>query len=244
MLPESCLDGTHAGQGYTEICPVCGRNVYDEPIQGRRGGESGESVDRLGWGGVTAEWLETFKLSKAKGENLADSVFWRLALTTLPEGVDPNNPEVQAAIREIRKMCQGQAVYHLDEGIYQGGRPDSWEFFDNSWAIVCLEESNTIPGDADVNCSLHMPIVDGLFPGITWLRTVVKIVEAMRGAGYKVYIHCRGGISRSTMVAAAYLMKKHNYDADTALEVIAAVNTKLDPAPAFIKGLKEWYKDK
>jgi hypothetical protein len=51
---------------------------------------------------LTREWLDVFAASKAAEERLADSPFWRLALHTLPLGVDPDHPEVVAALAEIR----------------------------------------------------------------------------------------------------------------------------------------------
>ncbi len=55
---------------------------------------------------ITRDWLDVFAESKAKGEDLADSVFWRLAMFALPEGVDPENAEVQSALREIKAAVE------------------------------------------------------------------------------------------------------------------------------------------
>lgn len=50
---------------------------------------------------VTQEWLECFKESKENGG--LTSVFFRLTpIIGLPEGVDPENPEVIAAIEDIK----------------------------------------------------------------------------------------------------------------------------------------------
>lgn len=51
---------------------------------------------------LTKDWLQLFNEDKAKG-TLAKSIFWRLATFDLPEGVDPDNPEVIAAIEDIRQ---------------------------------------------------------------------------------------------------------------------------------------------
>lgn len=55
---------------------------------------------------TTQDWLDCFESSRARGENLADSIFWRLALYTLPECVDPDDPRVKAALEEIRCSVQ------------------------------------------------------------------------------------------------------------------------------------------
>jgi protein-tyrosine phosphatase len=56
----------------------------------------------------------------------------------------------------------------------------------------------------------------------------------------KIYVHCLAGVSRSTMVMAAFLMKKNKCSADSALNFIAKVNPSIDPNPHFLKGLSEW----
>jgi hypothetical protein len=58
---------------------------------------------------LTYEWLKTFAECKTSGENLANSVFWRLALHALPLGVDGNNPEVRAALKEIQVAVEKRA---------------------------------------------------------------------------------------------------------------------------------------
>lgn len=51
---------------------------------------------------LTKDWLQLFNEDKAEGA-LGKSIFWRLAAEVeLPEGVDPDNPEVMAAIGDIR----------------------------------------------------------------------------------------------------------------------------------------------
>lgn len=49
---------------------------------------------------------------------------------------------------------------------------------------------------------VHLPILDGQYPGMDWLKMAVAVVESMMKK-YPVYIHCRAGISRSSMLAAA-----------------------------------------
>lgn len=52
---------------------------------------------------VTEEWVEFYEKQKKDPENLK-SIFWRLALHFLPEGVDPNDPRVLAALDRIREV--------------------------------------------------------------------------------------------------------------------------------------------
>lgn len=52
---------------------------------------------------LTDEWLEVFDDDVKAGKELADSVFWRLALHTLPEGVNPEDHRVKSALAAIRE---------------------------------------------------------------------------------------------------------------------------------------------
>lgn len=134
--------------------------------------------------------------------------------------------------------------YLIENGLYQGGMPD--EFMPREiTAVLSLMHSNDVRHLLHPHVEMYawLPILDGPFPGLPWLEAAVKMIEAMREAGQVVYIHCRAGISRSTMVTAAYLMKKNGWDRDTALEWIATANRHVDPNPHFLKGLRE-YDDK
>lgn len=51
---------------------------------------------------LTDEWIECFEEAKTAG-NLS-SIFFRLALHTLPEGVDDDDPRVVDAIKELRQL--------------------------------------------------------------------------------------------------------------------------------------------
>lgn len=53
---------------------------------------------------VNEEWLEFFEQQKAEGDHNFKSIFWRLAQTILPEGVDREDPRVIAAIEHIKKV--------------------------------------------------------------------------------------------------------------------------------------------
>ena len=57
---------------------------------------------------LTDEWLEVFDMEKEKKNQdkthlLADSVFFRLALHSLPLGVDDQDPRIIAALQEIKE---------------------------------------------------------------------------------------------------------------------------------------------
>ncbi len=59
---------------------------------------------------ITRDWLDVFEKSKRAGEELEKSVFWRLAVFVLPLGVDPEHPDVQKALAEIKAAMNKQAI--------------------------------------------------------------------------------------------------------------------------------------
>jgi hypothetical protein len=56
---------------------------------------------------LTEEWLECFQESKAKGEDLRQSAFWRLAvLAGPPLGINEDDFRVQKVLREIQAALE------------------------------------------------------------------------------------------------------------------------------------------
>lgn len=101
-----------------------------------------------------------------------------------------------------------------------------------------------VDGVESVRAYVHLPIMDGPYPGMAWLKMSVSIVEALMENHKKVYIHCRAGISRSSMLTAAVVMKKNGWrDHNKTLNFIAEKNPAIDPAPNFIRILKEFERE-
>ena len=98
-------------------------------------------------------------------------------------------------------------------------------------------------GDESIKAYVHLPIMDGPYPGMAWLKMAVAIVEALMENHNAILIHCRGGVSRSAMLTAAVVMKKNGWrDYHKTLNFIAERNPDVDPAPHFCKLLKEFEK--
>lgn len=51
---------------------------------------------------LTDEWLEVYNESVKNNEDFKQSIWWRLAVDTLPMGVDNTDPRVIAAIEDIK----------------------------------------------------------------------------------------------------------------------------------------------
>lgn len=146
------------------------------------------------------------------------------------------------------------SVYKMSDSIYQGPLPHSYEKLakevSGPLAVVSLIEEMPLQHEettytADYSLKSYVlckfPILDGPFPGLNWLTTVVRCMEALEKGGYHIYVHCWAGMSRSAMVTAAYLMKKHKWNRDKTLDYMASINSKIDPSHSFILGLNEWH---
>ena len=80
-------------------------------------------------------------------------------------------------------------------------------------------------------------------PDLAWLREQVAFIDGQRRAGRTVFVHCRNGVSRSAMVVVAYLMARHGWTRDEALEMVRAKRPAVRPNPAFMRRLLEWEKE-
>jgi protein-tyrosine phosphatase len=58
----------------------------------------------------------------------------------------------------------------------------------------------------------------------------------------KVLVHCHAGISRSSTIILAYLIKHQNMSFEDALAHAQTKRTKINPNPGFRKQLKEFEK--
>jgi hypothetical protein len=124
----------------------------------------------------------------------------------------------------------------IEDGLYVGGyveRPPP-----RTTVVLNLCE---IPDQYESEIHVWESIRDGApTPTLDWLRRQVDLIDRHRRAGRVVYVHCRNGVSRSGMVVTAYLMTKHNWPRDRALEFIRARRPIVRPNPAFMNLLNEW----
>lgn len=126
-------------------------------------------------------------------------------------------------------------VYH---NIYIGGAPNDNATFPSVDAVLNLRAESQLT----LNCkaTLWMPIWDRPpFPGLDWLWQAVKFLEANQESDWTTYVHCNAGLSRSSMVVIAFLMKKENITMEEAWKIINAKRPAV-PNPSFCLGLVEW----
>jgi hypothetical protein len=124
----------------------------------------------------------------------------------------------------------------IESGLYLGGRVSSPPPGTEAVLNVCETEDSY-----RVGVSQWEPIRDGApAPSLDWLRKRVEFVAAQRRAGITVFIHCDAGISRSAMVAAAYLMERDGVSRDDALRLLRTRREVVRPNQAFMELLAEW----
>lgn len=126
----------------------------------------------------------------------------------------------------------------IERGLFMGASVDRPP--PGTRAVLNLCE---LEDDYRVDVQRWRPISDAApAPSIKWLREQVDFVDANRRAGRTVFVHCRAGISRSSLVIAAYLMQTRRLSRDDALEFMRARRPEVWPNPAFMELLGEWEK--
>lgn len=127
----------------------------------------------------------------------------------------------------------------IEDGLYQGGSID--QLPQEIRAVVSLEndcQDQLCPGRIEGH--LWLPIADGYFPGVRWLDTVTSVLGDWHERGWSVLVHCHMGISRSTLVVTAYLMRSRGWTWREALEYVKSKRPCIDPNPYFITGLADY----
>lgn len=72
------------------------------------------------------------------------------------------------------------------------------------------------------------------------LDEITALMHEKLKAGQKVYVHCHQGVSRSTTVVIAYLMKYLHMSFDEAYDLVIDKRSIADPNRGFIQQLKEY----
>jgi protein-tyrosine phosphatase len=68
----------------------------------------------------------------------------------------------------------------------------------------------------------------------------LAVIDRWRGEGHRVYLHCRAGMQRSTIVAAADIARREGLDADTAVARVRERKPTADPLPHQLRSLRRW----
>jgi hypothetical protein len=130
----------------------------------------------------------------------------------------------------------GANYSRIEDRLYAGGaveRPPS-----GTGAVLNLCEQ-----EDPYRCRTHVwePIRDAEpAPDLDWLRRQVDWVDARRGEGATVFVHCRNGVSRSALVVTAYEMRQKLWTRDEALAFVRSKRPVARPNRAFMQLLLEW----
>ncbi len=92
--------------------------------------------------------------------------------------------------------------------------------------------------------TLNIPIRDVEWEQIcTYFDCAADFIKECEGVNGKVFVHCMCGISRSSTLVAAFLIREKGMSANDAIEFIHSNRQKVDPNKGFRKQL-EYYEQK
>jgi hypothetical protein len=124
----------------------------------------------------------------------------------------------------------------IEDGLYVGAAVPEPPPGTRAVVNLCYQKDHY-----QVESCLWDPILDaGRAPDLVWLRRVVEFIDSQRRDGSTTYIHCIAGVSRSGMVATAYLMYRNGWERDTALAFVRSKRPQIEPNAAFLQLLREW----
>lgn len=96
------------------------------------------------------------------------------------------------------------------------------------------------PSHADVFVYKHIPVYDMEAQDIVvHLRDCFNCIDEAREKG-GILVHCAAGVSRSATVVIAYVMAQRCCSYDTALAVVRASRSIVNPNKGFVLQLQEW----
>ena len=94
-----------------------------------------------------------------------------------------------------------------------------------------------------VDALLWEPILEGgKEPDLDWLRRMIEFIDSQQREGHITFVHCMAGMNRSGMVVTAYLMFKHNWPRDKALDFVKGKRPQIQPNPPLMRLLAQWEK--
>ena len=89
----------------------------------------------------------------------------------------------------------------------------------------------------------HLPVLDcGSADIRRYFDRAIDIIQKAKASEERVYIHCVLGVSRSSTIVLAYLMKCHEMSFDDALRFLKGKRKQVSPNFGFRLQLLEWIK--
>lgn len=88
---------------------------------------------------------------------------------------------------------------------------------------------------------LHVPVQDHPAEDLSrYFGLVFDFIDGYLKAGRRVLVHCHAGISRSTTLLVAFLMRRYQWTRDQALQWVKQQRSIIAPNPGFAEQLLRW----
>jgi hypothetical protein len=149
--------------------------------------------------------------------------------------------EIQRAKKSRRR--QRPTVYsEICPHVFQSGQPTS-PLPDGVCAVISVANAPpAAPFVAGLAAFVWLPFDDtpSARPTVEWLDTAVKLLLGWRTRNWGCLVHCKAGVSRSTLIIAAYLIKSQRLSAEDAIAWIKTRRPHIAPNIGFIQALIEY----
>jgi len=136
---------------------------------------------------------------------------------------------------------KGPKMKEIVPGLFQGSHPRTLPP-NGIQAILNVDFTDAKYETKKLEGYTHKPILDGRDPGEGWLRDAVDTIQRYVENGWRTYVHCQAGISRSVFITAAYLVREKGMTPKEAVSLINSKTKIADPAPAYLLALEKLYK--
>ena len=124
-------------------------------------------------------------------------------------------------------------VSQIDGYLFQGAAPVGSRDTDHLLALgvrAAVDMRAEAQPPLVLESTLWLPTTDGEVATVEQLTTGICFIDQCLSLGWGVYVYCQGGIGRSTMMVAAYLVGKRGMDIDAAIEGIRRCRPIANPS--------------
>lgn len=124
-------------------------------------------------------------------------------------------------------------VSQIDGYLFQGSAPVGPRDTDHLLALgvrAAVDMRAEAQPPLILESTLWLPTTDGEVATVEQLITGIQFIDQCLSHGWGVYVYCQGGIGRSTMMVAAYLVGKRGMDIDAAIEGIRRCRAIANPS--------------
>jgi protein-tyrosine phosphatase len=141
-------------------------------------------------------------------------------------------------------------VSRIEDGLYQSGFVPRYPDGVSAVLNLCLASEMAqvlqyypspflVPGIREY---AWRPIEDNYrnLPSTLWLHETAGILDSWRQQGRVVVVHCAAGVSRSTVVVAAHLVRRYGMSSGDALALVKRQRKVTNPNPGLVALLGEY----